>query len=157
MNIDVHLIKDVRNPHPFRRLFQEYENDSFAEIIDEKFLDVEYNGSNCQEIKDNIRLYKMLDDDERFITFTTNIETFHRGYLSENFEKFILEAHQHGLLVHFFSKVYNRFGSIKEAAQTEPEVLTMHMLSAGFYVWLATVGIACVVFIGELIKRAIEK
>jgi heme exporter protein D len=35
--------------------------------------------------------------------------------------------------------------------------LTMYMLSAGFYVWLGAVGIACIVFIGEHIKFAIEK
>jgi hypothetical protein len=154
--MDADIVKNdmKKDPYPYRRLFMEFENDTFAEIVQHDFLDVMFNGSNYQEIQDNIRHFKMLD--EPFKTLTSTIETFHRGYMSEVFEKFILEAHQHGIVEYFYRKIYNRFGKIKEDLETETKVLTMYMLSAGFYVWLGTVGIACIVFIGEHIKFAID-
>lgn len=123
-----------------------YENDTFAEIVDMHFLGHIFNGSNFNEIKENIRLFKMFDEPYKFIT--TSIETFHRGYLTEVLEKFILEAHQHGILEYLHRRVY-KYGDIKEEIESSPQVLTMYMLSAGLCIWLGAVFVACLAFIGE--------
>jgi hypothetical protein len=65
----------------------------------------------------------------------------------ENLERFILELHQHGIIKHFENVA--EMNEIPKPPDPDPQVLTMHMLSAGFIVWLATVTISCVVFMVE--------
>lgn len=57
---------------------------------------------------------------------------------------------------YLYRQVY-RFGKIEDQIESEPQVLSMYMLSAGFYIWLGTVLIACIVFIAENVKYFIEK
>lgn len=94
--------------------------------------------------------------DEKFQTFSMSFQTFNRGFLHEILEKFILEAHQHGIMSCLHRQVY-RFGRIEDQIESEPQVLSVFMLSAGFYIWLGTVLIACIVFIAENVKYCVEK
>lgn len=66
-------------------------------------------------------------------------------------EKFILEAHQHGIIRHFENLV--ELNEIPKPPDPDPKVLTMEILSAGFIVWLVTVIISCISFIGEHIVK----
>lgn len=129
-------------------LFKLSNYEFFAEIVDKKYLENLFNGSNYDEVDKNIRTFKMFE--EIYQTSTTSLFTHYRGYFNEILNKFILEAHQHGILVYLKRRAY-RFGDINDQVESEPKVLSMFMLSAGFYVWLATVALACIVFIGELI------
>lgn len=63
----------------------------------------------------------------------------------DSISKFIHEAHQHGFIVHFERK----YATLEAKWEDETKVLNMFMLSAGFYVWLASVAIAITVFICE--------
>jgi hypothetical protein len=66
--------------------------------------------------------------------------------LYDHINKFILEAHQSGLIQYHISR-YDLGNDQKEEDSTE--ILTLYMLSAGFIVWLVAVLIACLSFIGE--------
>lgn len=135
------------------------DEDVFAEIVDEELLNIMFfydkNGTHFKVIEDNIRKFKMLKE-EPYQVLTISFLTFHRGYLNEILEKFILESHQHRILKYLHSQVYC-FNNIKEQLRSEPLVLSIYMLSAGFYVWLGSVGIACIVFIGELVKYQLDQ
>lgn len=77
------------------------------------------------------------------------------GVFYESLSKFILESHQHGFTEHF-----ERVGRIApdRSVEENAKVLTMFMLSAGFYVWLGSVAVACLTFIVEhLIKSRKNK
>lgn len=69
--------------------------------------------------------------------------------LYESFSKFILECHQHGI-TDYFEKRYKRY---PRQIKDEPKILTMYMLSAGFYVWLGSVAIAFLTFVGEHVVK----
>lgn len=70
----------------------------------------------------------------------------------EPLSKFILECHQHGLTEYFTRK--NDVNRIK--VKKGPKIHTMYMLSAGFYIWLGTVGVACFVFVIELVVNCLK-
>lgn len=91
--------------------------------------------------------------DETFLTTFTIFLTYYRGYLNEVFEKFILEAHQHGIIEFCYRQVYH-FPDV--SVEKFPIILTMQILSAGFYIWLGSIVIACIVFIGEHVIFMIE-
>lgn len=82
--------------------------------------------------------------DSFYITRPVNIFVFPNGLFIEYLDKLMLECHQHGLLV---PKSYPSAEKLTE----EPKVLTMHMLEAGFVIWLCSVCVACVIFIIEQI------
>lgn len=136
----------------YNDLYMESENGYFAEFVNQNYLRSIFNGTNFDFIQQNLRLYKMLSD-ETFITTFTSFITFYRGYLNQVLEKFILEAHQHGFVDYWRQRIYP-FGDVSN--EIEPKILTMYMLSAGFYIWLGSIGVACIVFIGEHIKFMIE-
>lgn len=123
-------------------------NGTFAEIVDKNYLENLYNGSNYDEVEKDINNFKMFD--ETYQTLPISLFTHYRGYLSTILNKFILEAHQHGILIYLQRRVY-RFGAVNDEVESDTKILTMFMLSAGFYVWLASVVLACIVFIAELI------
>lgn len=64
--------------------------------------------------------------------------------VQKSLSKFILECQQHGF-INFLERKYWDFKWLKNT-KTDPKVLTMYMLSAGFYIWLVCVAIACIVF-----------
>lgn len=122
----------------------------FAELVEKDLLESIYNGKNFEEVEKDLVSFKMLKD-EVFITSFTSFLTFQRAHLSAIFEKFILEAHQHGIIDYCYRQFYNSI-DIEKLVKPKTKVLTFYMLSAGFYIWLASVGIACLVFICEHVK-----
>lgn len=66
--------------------------------------------------------------------------------ISEVLNEFILECHQHGFFSFFESKYFEKPQIDKRDPRT---VLTFYMLSAGFYLWLISIALACVVFVAE--------
>lgn len=149
------VVSGERERNIYRKYYLQNENHTFSEIVDIKFLEIIFNGSNFLEIEDNIRLFKMLKD-EPFQHVFMNILTFHRGFLSEILEKFLLEAHQHGIIESIRRKFYQFGPNFKEEIVSDPEKLSLYVLSAGFIVWLGTVGIACLIFLYEQIKFYFE-
>lgn len=131
------------------KLFTEYGNDSFA---------VFRNRMNCKYFMPGPLLYDyFVEEKRRFrITDDSQNELAHMAFATsphslmyEKFEKFILECQQHGILNYLFSKyVYKK---ISDTEDSGPQILTMKKLSAGFLLWLGSVGIACIVFVGELV------
>jgi hypothetical protein len=69
------------------------------------------------------------------------------SFLCEALERYILELHQHGIIQHFHDLVSSP--KVPES-ESDPQVLSMYILSAGFIVWIVTVAMACIVFIIEL-------
>lgn len=69
-------------------------------------------------------------------------------------EDFILRCHENGI-IEYWTDILHQDKSIKE--EEEPKVLTLLMLSAGFYLWLGCLGVTCCVFVGELIFFFIVK
>lgn len=139
--------------------FLEFDNDSFAEIVDINQLTTMFHfrpgGSNFGDVRRKFECFHWLYE-EVFQTASISILTFSRGYLNEILDKFIMECHQHGIIQRF-RRYTNRFEEFKLNFDRETQVLSLFMLSAGFYVWLITVAIACIVFIGECAKYQIEK
>lgn len=92
--------------------------------------------------RDIVDAFRVLDDNymEVPLSFSTHPQTI----IAESLNKFILECHQHGFCANFISKAFDfiDLGNDKQG----PQVLTRTKLSAGFFVWLATVVVACVVF-----------
>lgn len=99
--------------------------------------------------KTNVKiLEKMRMIDENFYWQSSYWILQSNSFLYELLNNFILETHQHGFIKRFESlNAYNKITIPKEKG---PEILTIFMLSAGFYVWLATVLSAILTFIGEL-------
>lgn len=88
---------------------------------------------------------KLCDEDYFYDAHSALVKP--ESYLYSVFNEFILHWFEHG-----FSKL-DQLNNLPEEPQIEVKdprtVLTLYMLSAGFYLWLITVLIACVVFIGE--------
>lgn len=85
-----------------------------------------------------------LDDNYRWHTSVWIVLQYSHVY--KTVERFVLLCHQHGFIEHWLDLFHYETFLMND---TEPKVLTMKMLSAGFYIWLVSVAIACVVFIGE--------
>lgn len=75
-------------------------------------------------------------------------------FLYEQIDEFLLLIQQHGLLKHIENE--NKFMS-KNEVEDPRRVLTMHMLSAGWYLWLGGLCVAFIAFIGEHIPRFISR
>lgn len=133
-------------------MFLKYHNDTFAEIVDEKFLDILFDGSNYDEIDKYVHSFKMFK--ETYQILSISLLSFCRGYLNGILDKFILEAHQHGIL-EYLQRRSNHFADISDEIESKTQVLTLYMLSAGFYVWLITVAITCIAFVGEQVSFVI--
>jgi hypothetical protein len=89
-------------------------------------------------LKDNLRTY--------FEVFFTQPES----YILEVLNDFILQCHQHGFIDYFERKNFEQ----PRVEEKDPrKVLTLYMLSAGFYIWLGSVFVACVVFVAEHVVR----
>jgi hypothetical protein len=90
----------------------------------------------------------LLEDDLRthHEVFVVRTESFILDILNE----FILQCHQHGFIDYFERKNFKQ-PLFKE--EDPRKVLTMYMLSAGFYIWLSSILVACVVFVAEHVVR----
>lgn len=135
---------------------KKYQNESFAiatlRIIDYvSFKSRIFLGRNLEEQKLRQSTMKFLDDN--FLVFFSSWLIKMNSDLYRSIEKFMLECHQHGLIVFFGSK--NALKPL-EAVVDGPKVLTVKMLSAGFVLWLICVLVSCVAFISEHIVRVFE-
>lgn len=121
-----------------------YNNGSFAFPLDRKLFD-RSTDTEGYLISENLDVsFRITDDDLGFRYSPWYVNAYSVVY--ESIEKFILEAHQHGII----QFIESRYSSKKQRPrESGTKVLTMYMLSAGFYVWLVSVAIACVVFICE--------
>lgn len=86
----------------------------------------------------------LIKEDFRFTLLSWH--TVPQSFIFESLEKFILDCHQHGILVHLIDKL---LPTVVKKDEDEPEVLTLYILSAGFFLWLYTVLIAILVFLME--------
>lgn len=102
-------------------------------------------------------LYRVVDTE---ITYTAPWYAKLQSPLFEILEKFLLDTTQFGLDIYYerIPKLYITYSKNMFSRQpSEPQVLTMTMLSAGFLIWLGCVVVSCVVFIGEHIYRYFSK
>lgn len=104
------------------------------------------NISKAFNIKDNEAPMTTLVDDYRWHTSVWMMRPFSHFY--RTIEKFILLCHQGGIIENL-QEIHNEDRSVKYVE--EPKKLTLKMLSAGFYIWLGSVVVACSVFTGEFI------
>lgn len=117
-----------------------YGNETFSIGADYKLLPYhkfwsDYTRRYMRPLQDEISHY--------YVSFKTNI----RSMISENLNEFILLCHQHGICYYLQSKAFSYQPIV--SPKDEPQVLTLEKLSAGFYLWLASVCIALLVFICE--------
>lgn len=135
-------------------LYKESKGLVFADIVEKQHSSEIFSGKNYEEIEYFLLNFKIFE--EVLQTQTNKIFTLSRGYLAESFEKFIIESHQHGIINYLDRQAYP-YSMIDNYQYTaEPNVLTIYMLSAGFIIWLVSVCLAILVFVGEHIKFAIE-
>lgn len=83
----------------------------------------------------------------------THFEAFYvqsESCIYEMLNEFILQCHQHGFIEYLVSKHFNW---PKKSKRDPRKVLTLYMLSAGFYIWLISISVAFVVFIIEHVVR----
>lgn len=81
------------------------------------------------------------------------VKIYFGSFIYEPMNDFILRCHQYGLSEHFKSTM---FIDPKIFKYDSRKTLTMYMLSAGFYLWLITVAVACVVFFLELVYQKVR-
>lgn len=83
---------------------------------------------------------------------------FYNDFLTEVFDEKILQLFQGGIVDYFDrdNKENCETKRYKHLNYDEPKVLTMEQLYAGFVVWLVTVFLAIIAFIGEWINRLLE-
>lgn len=137
-----------------------YENDTFAYLFKRyPFTQAQFTYGFLKpmkydlfpEYKLNPSLLRFMEDDYRIAPVPWHMPRVGAIiFFYQHLEKFILEAHQHGIVEHFRRKWTPRS---LEPDPSEPKVLTMYMLSAGFILWLGSVAVACIVFIFEHIVR----
>lgn len=113
-------------------------------VIDRKVFDQ----TMAAKVEDFIafdEVFRLTDDNLGVRYWTWQVKS--DSELFATVEKFILKSHQHGLI----KAQESQFVSMKQKfiQSDEPKVLTMYMLSAGLYLWLLSVAIACVAFVAE--------
>lgn len=125
-----------------------YRNQSFALYVarlgqtilqDSKEYFQELYESGMTVVKDNIHTMQ-----------SENVLTKPGSYITEVLNTFILQCHQHGIFQHLYLKYIDP--PIVQPKDPK-KVLTMYMLSAGFYLWLISISVACIVFVIEHIVR----
>lgn len=73
------------------------------------------------------------------------------SFIFDVLNDFILQCHQHGIFKHFESI---NLPHVSVADIKDPrKVLSLYMLSAGLYLWLICVAVACLVFLIEHVVR----
>lgn len=95
----------------------------------------------------------LLNDD--YLLHSEYVMVKPESYIYSVLNDFILQCHQYGFFNHFQTKESKPL--VLEIKDTSRKVLTMHMLSAGFYLWLMSVLLACVVFLIEHVVRYVSR
>lgn len=134
----------------FRRIKEEPDYEYFAmswfrlqlRLFNRKYaLMVSNEGTKISEFLKEI---KVLDDNYRWLT--ASWLTMPLSHTFKPIEMFILRCHENGIIEYWTEMFYqDRSKEIKD----DPKKLTMDIMSAGFYIWLGSVAVACLVFIGE--------
>lgn len=98
---------------------------------------------------------RMTDDD--LVSGLNTWYTTKNSVVHNSLNKFLLESHQHGIITHMNKKIRGKVQDMYVPEEKRAKVLTMSMLSASFYVWLASIGLACVVFVLEHIHKRVNQ
>lgn len=135
----------------------EYENDTFAFEVsnDENVFGLKKNRGVEYALNVTKDLHSVFATVEGYRTVSISWLANKYDYFIETLDKFILECDQHGITSHF-NNLHRKFENMA-SDPSEPQVLTMEILSAGFWVWFSTVIIACFVFILEHIFAAFQR
>lgn len=118
-----------------------FKNGTFGLIID-RYLFWSMDSKKASAL---LSSFKIIDDD--FIQIPVTFYTHSATVIWQSLNKFILECHQHGFCQHIQSK--SLFLRRPKPLKTGPQILTMSKLSAGFFVWLASVLVALIIFLCE--------
>lgn len=92
---------------------------------------------------------ELLDDNIYVFGFGWDI-FIGKKFMSETVDAFILKSLQHGI-VNYYERKYH--ADAPKVIEDPRRILTMHMLSAGWYLWLGGIVLAFIVFIFEHIVR----
>lgn len=127
-----------------RRIGNEYEDYSHHSfLIERRFLRI-FESRKFDQLAETASENNFVVEGNIEVSFAPWM-TMTYSLLYDSISKFILEAKQHGFVVHF-----EKENDLPEAVlEDEPKILTMYILSAGFYVWLGSIIIAFAAFICE--------
>jgi hypothetical protein len=100
----------------------------------------------CDQFKSMYSKMEIFKDDYAWTTTSWGVHP--NSLMYETLENFILELHQHGHLNRLIS-VYSHRENDHKHIDSGPQILTMHILSAGFIVWIVTVFLSSISFICE--------
>lgn len=109
--------------------------------------------SESEEISGSKKSKEMFKNDNLFLIpedFLWHLISWHvapQSFIYEPLEEFILNCHQNGMILHLMRQILPKESMFIESES--PPVLTMYMLSAGFYIWLITVLLSVIVFMLE--------
>lgn len=125
------------------------------------------------EIVHNLTSIKFPNSSDTFIIieepyFVKMIPAYvnHQSFIFEPLQEFILKYYQSGFAAKLANEIeygLERYeyldGNLKNVRKinSQPKVLTLHMLEAGFVLWIAIILVAFVVFIGEHLLSYIRK
>lgn len=126
-----------------------HDNDTFAIICTQRYDGpFKYNHiksrQNVEFVANSYKYLKPIEDGQNWFKRYIMIRKF--GYLYEIFEMFMLRIHQNGIHM----KLTNHDQNFPDLVDPKV-VLTLQMLSAGFYLWLFCVAMSCIVFLCEMI------
>lgn len=145
--MDENLIVSLRLQDALHKFTQQeiFGNDTYAILFN--FVgdnDVSSGAENNQQFEYMERNILVIPEDYRWHMLSWHVHP--QSFIYEPLQKFILECHQHGFIINLMN---NLFTTLVKPEAEGPQVLTMFILSAGFYIWLCTVLIAIVVFFIE--------
>jgi hypothetical protein len=110
--------------------------------------------------RDDLSFHEYISENNRVVSnfFETfdSMASFPLSWLSpktnffiDTLNKLLMESEQHGITQHFIDSQFINIEPKLLREISEPQVLTMQMLSAGFIIWFASVVVACIVFVIE--------
>lgn len=135
-----------------------FDNETFVIICEVKYQGpFKYNHMKGRRLKDyESNSYKYLKSLNDGLSWGEHYISFRKfGFLYEPFQKFLLDIHANGIFWILHERGMN--DTVSAEFDDPKVVLTMQMLSAGFYVWLFCVTICCIVFACEVIIVKIER
>lgn len=115
-----------------------YKIDKFALPIDRNIV------KDMHELTEEVE-FRILDDDYKVVPLPLYVLS--GSFITDKIDNFIHLCHQHGLVHYFKNKAFPT--NIKKPIEGGPQVLNMEKLSAGFVIWIGSVVVACLVFLGE--------
>lgn len=104
-----------------------------------------------EELQLNVSL-KILD--HKLVTSFVCIDLEHNGFLNDRFSSKLTQFIESGIFNHWRS---HHVVELNQTETSEPQVLTMEHLSAGFFLFLICLLISIFFFIFELLKFNIER